>query len=182
MRLSPAATLVVIDMQQVFADPTSGWYTPGFSQLLQPIRQLAAVFDRAFATRFLAPAEPSGSWRDYYRRWPFALQPPSWPGYQLVPEVAELGLPTLDTETFGKWTAELAGLVVDELVLAGVSTDCCVLSTALAAADAGIRVLVAEQACAGADQVSHQQALAAMRLYAPLVEVVSVAELLEARS
>jgi nicotinamidase-related amidase len=96
--------------------------------------------------------------------------------------VAEFGLPTLDTQTFGKWTAQLAGLVVDELVLTGVSTDCCVLSTALAAADAGIRVLVAEQACAGADQVSHQQALAAMRLYAPLVEVVSVAELLDARS
>jgi len=182
MRLSRSATLVVIDMQQVFADPASGWYTPGFSQILQPIRELVAAFDRAFATRFLAPAEPSGAWRDYYRQWPFALQPPSWPGYQLVPEVAELGLPTLDTETFGKWTAELAGRVDEELVLAGVSTDCCVLSTALAAADAGIRVLVAEQACAGADDASHRQALAAMRLYAPLVEVVSVAELLDARS
>lgn len=183
MRLSRSATLVVIDMQQVFADPASGWYTPGFSQILQPIRQLATAFDgAALATRFLAPAEPAGAWQDYYRQWPFALQPPSWPGYRLVPEVAELGLPTLDTETFGKWTAELAGRVVDELVLAGVSTDCCVLSTALAAADAGIRVLVAEQACAGADEASHRQALAAMRLYAPLVEIVSVAELLDARS
>lgn len=181
MRLSRSATLVVIDMQQVFADPASGWYTPGFSQILQPIRQLSAVFDRRLATRFVAPAEPVGVWRDYYRQWPFALQPSSWPGYQLVPEVAELGLPTLDTETFGKWTDELAGQVTDELVLTGVSTDCCVLSTALAAADAGIRVLVAEQACAGADQASHQRALAAMRLYAPLIEVVSVAELVAAR-
>jgi nicotinamidase-related amidase len=182
MRLSRSATLVVIDMQQVFADPASGWYTPEFSQIVQPIRQLAAAFDRKFATRFLAPAEPVGAWRDYYRQWPFALQPASWPGYRLVPEVAELGLPTLDTQTFGKWTSALAGRVADELVLTGVSTDCCVLSTALAAADAGIRVLVAEQACAGADPASHRQALAAMRLYAPLIEVVSVAELLDARS
>ncbi|HET6211049.1 MAG TPA: isochorismatase family cysteine hydrolase [Jatrophihabitans sp.] len=181
MRLSRAATLVVIDMQNVFAEPASGWFTPGFDQILQPIRRLAEAFaGHAVCTRFVAPAEPSGAWQDYYRQWPFALQPPDWPGYQLVPAVAGLRLPTLVTSTFGKWVPELAERVDGELVLAGVSTDCCVLSTALAAADAGVRVLVAEQACAGADQASHQQALAAMRLYAPLVEVVDVDDLVRA--
>ena len=64
------------------------------------------------------------------------------------------------------------------IVLAGVSTDCCVLSTALAAADAGVPVRVAADACAGASDVDHQRALDALALYAPLVTITSVAEVL----
>jgi nicotinamidase-related amidase len=66
-----------------------------------------------------------------------------------------------------------------ELVLAGVSTDCCVLSTAVAAADAGVAVRVVANACAGATDESHEQALEILRLYAPLIEVVSLAEILD---
>jgi nicotinamidase-related amidase len=183
MRLNRSAVLVVIDMQQVFADPASGWFTPGFAEILPPVLRLAREFaGRTLFTRFVAPAEPRGAWRAYYEQWPFALQPEHWDGYRLVAEIEQLEPTTLVTSTFGKWTPELAYRVGDsgELVLAGVSTDCCVLSTALAAADAGVRVLVAEQACAGSDQAAHQQALAAMRLYAPLIEVVDVEELLAA--
>ncbi len=61
------------------------------------------------------------------------------------------------------------------LVLTGVSTDCCVLSTALAAADAGATVTVVADACAGASDEDHERALAAMRLYAPLITVVDSA-------
>jgi hypothetical protein len=47
--------------------------------------------------------------------------------------------PVLDATMFGPWGPELAALVGDgPLVLAGVSGDCCVLSTALPAADAGV--------------------------------------------
>jgi isochorismate hydrolase len=59
-------------------------------------------------------------------------------------------------------------------VLAGVSTDCCVISTALAAADSGVQVVVVEEACAGSDDANHVKALDVMRLYAPLVQVVSL--------
>jgi nicotinamidase-related amidase len=63
-------------------------------------------------------------------------------------------------------------------VLAGVSTDCCVLSTALAAADAGVAVRVVADACAGVDDESHAKALDVMSLYGPLVEVVTAADVL----
>ena len=62
------------------------------------------------------------------------------------------------------------------LVLTGVSTDCCVLSTALAAADAGRFVTVVADACAGLSDADHQRALDAMALYAPLITITSVAE------
>jgi nicotinamidase-related amidase len=54
-----------------------------------------------------------------------------------------------------------------------------VLSTALAAADAGIHVRVVEDACAGLSEVDHRRALDAMALYSPLIELTSSARLLD---
>lgn len=170
--------LVVIDMQKVFADPGSPWATPGFPKVVQPVQNLVQAFQpHVTFTRFVAPEVPTGAWRKYYDRWPFALRPPDADLYDLVDEFAG---PSLDTTTFGKWTPELAAKIGESaLVLAGVSTDCCVLSTAVAAADAGVEVFVAADACAGLTDESHEQTLAILRLYSPLIEVVTVDELLQ---
>ena len=53
--------------------------------------------------------------------------------------------------------------------MAGVATDCCVISTVLAAADAGVPVRVVTDACAGSGDDDHERALRVMSLYAPLV-------------
>ncbi|MEU6259858.1 isochorismatase family protein [Streptomyces sp. NPDC047043] len=174
--------LAVIDMQRVFAEPDSPWATPRFTEAAAGVRRLLPAFgDRVAFTRFVAPAKPEGAWRAYYDRWSFALQPPDDRLWELADEFAQHTGRVVDATTFGKWTPELARLVGPEgrLVLAGVSTDCCVLSTALAAADAGIEVLVPADACAGADDDSHAKALQVMDLYRPLVRVTTVAELLE---
>ncbi len=165
--------LVVVDMQHVFGDPDSAWFTPRFAEIVPRVDALARAARRASFTRFVAPDHPAGAWRAYYAQFPFALQPAHAPLYRLVDPFAGYAGPTLDVSAFGKWGAELAGRVgTDDLVLAGVSTDCCVISTALAAADAGVRVRVVADACAGATDASHEQALAVLRGYAPLVEVV----------
>ena len=177
-----AGWLAVIDMQRVFGEPGSPWFTPRFAEITGAIRQLAGAFaPRVTFTRFIAPAEPQGAWREYYGQWPFALVPPTDRIYELADEFAADPGPTVDATTFGKWGSELAARTGPggHLVLAGVSTDCCVLSTALAAADAGITVTVAADACAGVNDRTHAQALDIMRLYAPLVQVTSVAEILQ---
>ena len=178
-----AGLLAVIDMQRVFADPGSPWATPRFTEAAQGVRRLLPAFgDRVTFTRFLAPDQPAGAWRAYYAQWPFALQPPQAELWRLTDEFAARDGHVLDAPTFGKWGPELAARVGPEgrLVLAGVSTDCCVLSTALAAADAGVEVLVAADACAGADDASHAKALAVMDLYRPLIRVVTVETLTRA--
>jgi nicotinamidase-related amidase len=171
--------LVVVDVQHVFADPDSGWYVPRFAQIVEPIERLVAAFEpRVTFTRFVADPHPSGAWQDYYDRWPFARVAADDPLYALVEPFA--GRPTLDFPTFGKWGSQLAARVDDVLVLAGVSTDCCVLSTALPAADAGVQVVIAADACAGADDTTHEQALHLMGLYAPLIRVSATADLVGA--
>ncbi len=176
-----APWLIVIDMQNIFGDPASAWYTRGFEEIIPTIQRLAALSEpRVCFTRFLAPEEPQGSWSAYYAEWPMALQAPESPAYQLTGSFRLAPGLRIDATTFGKWTPELAALVPPEapIWLAGVSTDCCVLSTALAAADDGRYVKVVADACAGVDEASHARALDVMRLYRPHIEIVPARELL----
>ncbi|HEX4441987.1 MAG TPA: isochorismatase family cysteine hydrolase [Galbitalea sp.] len=174
--------LVVIDMQVVFGDPTSQWFTPGYPLIEPTVAALVAAFDdRVVFTRFFAPEHPVGAWIPYYELWPFALVPADDPLYDLTPGMDAKRRQVVSETTFGKWGPELGAAIGEstELVLVGVSTDCCVLSTALAAADAGIHVRVVGDACAGLSDADHQRALDAMALYAPLIEIVDSASVLK---
>lgn len=167
--------LVVIDAQRIFADPASEWCAPRFAEIVEPIRDLVQEHgDRVVQTRWVPPHIKHGSWIPYFEQFPFADREQHDPIFDLVEEVAELRLPHTVTEpTFGKWAERLSGIVRSDahLVLTGVATDCCVLSTALAAADAGCTVEVVAQACAGSGDEAHEQALAAMELYAPQISI-----------
>ena len=180
----PARTvLAVIDMQNVFGEPGSPWLTPRFAEVVEPVRRLAQAYgDATVFTRFVAPATPEGSWVPYYAEWPFALQPSDAPLWDVVAPLADAAAraehagQVVSATTFSKWD-RLRPIVgpAGRLVLCGVSTDCCVISTALAAADDGIEVVVVADACAGVDDDSHAKALHVMGLYAPLVRVVDLA-------
>ncbi len=168
--------LVVIDMQEVFADPASEWATPGFAGALPVVRDLVERFSpRVVFTRFVAPPSPAGAWRAYYEQWPFALQPADAPLWDLVADLPVAGHPVVSLPRFGKWGPELADAVgdADELVVVGVSTDCCVLSTVLPASDDGRLVTVVADGCAGLSAADHQRALDAMALYGPLVRITT---------
>jgi nicotinamidase-related amidase len=167
--------LVVVDMQNVFADRESPWYVPRFGEVIEPIEALVAAHaPRVTFTRFVAPSQPMGAWVAYYEKFAFALQRPEAELYRLVPEIARHANPgTLDAPTLSKWGPELAATLGPEaeMVIAGVSTDSCVIGTALGAADAGVRVRVAADACAAVDDTAHEQSLAVMRLWSPLIDV-----------
>ena len=168
--------LAVIDMQWYFA-PGRPWATPGFEELIEPIGRLVDGFgDRVVFTRFIVPAQPQGSWVAYYQQWPQVTRPGSADLAGLVPPWADRAAGAIDTPTFSKWGPELAArLDADgELVLCGVSTDCCVLATALGAVDAGVSVRVAADACAGLDMAAHERALALLEGFAPQAVISSV--------
>ncbi len=177
-RTTSTGHLVVIDMQRVFADAGSPWATPDFAAILPTVAELVTTYgDAVTFTRFVAPDQPSGAWRDYYAEWPFALQPPDAPLWDVVADLGPTG-PTVDATTFSKWGSALADRVGDApMLLCGVSTDCCVLSTAVAAVDAGVAVRVVADACAGVSAESHRAALDVLALYGPLVRVVTSADL-----
>lgn len=172
--------LAVIDMQVIFGDPDSAWRTPDFDVITPAVQRLISEFgERVVYTRFIAPESPEGAWVPYYGLWPFALDA----GHlnDLAAAFDSGDHTVIDLPTFGKWGAMFEKAIggSKELVLAGVSTDCCVLSTALGAADAGVHVRVAADACAGLSEQDHQRALDTMALYAPLIEITTVDEVIE---
>jgi nicotinamidase-related amidase len=167
--------LVVVDPQVVFADPsTSPWGSAMWTGAVRHITRLATAYGpaRTIVTRFVADPSLGGSWGPYYEEWPFALVPDDDPLYAVVPELAGVAGHVVTAGTFGKWPV-LRGLVGDDahLTLTGVSTDCCVLSTALPAADAGATVRIAASGCAGSTPENHQRALDAMALYGPQITI-----------
>lgn len=174
--------LVVVDPQVVFADPESKWAAPRFPEIVEPLRRLAEAFgDRVVVTRWVPPEEKRGSWVPYFEQYAFADQPADHHLFDLVPEAVELhARHTIAEPTFGKWGAQLEAITgpSPHLVLAGVATDCCVLSTALPAIDAGAQVTLVSDACAGSDDASHQRAVDAMAVYAPQLFVLTADEVL----
>jgi nicotinamidase-related amidase len=174
----PRGRLVVVDLQHVFGDVDSPWHVPRFEEVRPRIRRLVAAFgQRVVWTRFVAPAQPAGAWTAYYEEFPFALQRPDAYLYRLVEDAG--AHPVVTATTFGKWGPALAEAVGDgPVTVAGVATDCCVISTVLSAADAGVPVRVVADACAGSSDEDHDRAVRIMGLYAPLVEVVATDEVL----
>lgn len=167
--------LLVVDMQQVFADPTSPWAVPGFDGVVAAVAPLLEEYvGRAALTRFVPHEEPEGSWLDYYEAYPFAAAPGSEAQWELVSALQAHDLPVLDAPTMSKWTPDIAAMLdhPDTLVLAGVATECCVLATALAASDAGVRVRVVADACAGGSARDHDAALRVLGAFDPQVQVI----------
>ena len=179
--MHPDAWLVVIDPQRIFADPTSAWGSPMFPDIVDPVRRLAAAAgDRTVVTRWVPAPEPLGSWAAYLEAWPFADVADDDPLLEVVPELADLGREVVSRPTFGKWGYALQAVTgpTPRLVLAGVSTDCCVISTALAAADAGATITVVTDACAGSTPENHRSAMDVMALYPPQITLATTDEVL----
>jgi len=167
--------LVLIDMQRIFQEPGSQWFVSNYDQAEAAVRALRRDFDGPVIwTRFVRDPEEHGSWRDYYRRWDECREEPDSVRWDITMPVAS-GDEVLSLPTFSKWGLELAALTAgqEHLVIAGVATDCCVLSTVLGAVDAGKRVSVVADACGGATPEAHAQALALLELLAPMVEVTT---------
>lgn len=168
--------LVVVDMQRAFGDPASRWAAPAYAEVEPVVLDLRDRYSgRVVHTRFVRDAAEPGAWSAYYDEWPEFRVGPDDPAWQLTTPPAP-GDPVVDAPTFGKWGPALASVVGDApLVVCGVATECCVVATVLAAADAGRRVTVVRDACAGGTVEAHDQALAVMSLMSPLVTVADVA-------
>ncbi|DBA77383.1 TPA: hypothetical protein ACH3X2_000899 [Trebouxia sp. C0005] len=168
-------------MQFVFGDPSSKAFVPGYATASAAVQRLLPVFEgRTIFTKFLAPVRPHGAWVAYYKQWPFFLRPNTDPIWEITKEFSKQDANVVSKHTFSKWGPELfeATVHTHEVVIVGVSTDCCVLSTALAAADAGVHVRVVADACAGVSHSSHQQALSIMAQYAPMIDISTVEDII----
>lgn len=166
--------LMVIDHQPGFSHPDSPWYTPAMAVSTPNIERLVPLFgDRVLFTRFVPPSPVDGSWRHYYAKWAFATEADADRLWALEERWGERR--TIASHTFSKWTAETRAILGPhpDVVLCGVSTDCCVLATALAAVDDGAQVTVVADACAAKTPAIHADALRLLSYRAPQLAILT---------
>ena len=172
------SALVLIDMQRIFQEPESQWFVSNYQDVEQNVEKLRDSHEHVIWTRFVRDPQELGSWSDYYGRWDQCREEPVSPRWDITLPVQE-NEQVLSLPTFGKWGDELARMTdgYQHLVVAGVATDCCVLSTVLGAVDAGKHVTVVSDACGGATPRAHEQALELMEMLSPMVTVQTIANL-----
>lgn len=160
-----------VDMQRLFLEP-GPWHCPAGLDLLPAIEALIDhAPERTVFTRFITPAHPEdapGSWRRYYGHWHAVTQDEA--GAEIMalhPALAARAAPervfdkrTHDAFTEPAFARRLAGWAPSALVLSGVETDVCVLTTALSAVDHGYRTVIAVDAVASSVPASHAACLA----------------------
>ena len=168
---------MIIDMQRIFGEPVSEWATPDYASAAAGIRRLLP-----HSSPYLRHTVPAARDSRPVSGSPTTSSGPllSTPRTRRCTSSAMSSHPLRRPLSTGRPSAsgtprptERSDTLV-EIVLAGVTTDCCVLSTALAAADAGVHVIVAADACAGVTETDHQRALDAMALYSPLIDIAEV--------
>ena len=166
--------LLVVDVQPAFLDPQSPWFSAMLPDAIGRIDALVAAFGtRALFTRFVPPDTATGSWEPYYAKWGFALRSEAAALWQVAAPWTDR--PSVASHRFSKWAEARPILGPDaHVTICGVSTDCRVLSTALAAVDDGAHVRIAADACAAGDLRVHDQALAILASRAPQLVITTV--------
>ena len=182
--LGPDTVHVVVDMQRLFAEGP-GWPVPAFGAILPNVRRLALRRpERALYPCFVTPpsaAAARGIWQRYYRHWPEVIgdRLPA-ASLDIVTGLAELvpGGARIDKDAFSAYSGAgflpaLERLGARTIVLTGVETDICVLSTALESVDRGYRVVIATDAVASSSQDAHEAMLA--HIYPRYVHLIDLA-------
>ena len=168
--LGPNAVHVVVDVQRLFAEPTS-WHVPDIPRIMPNIRAIArAMPGRTLFTRFVVPMraeDMGGQWRPYYEHWSEftgVVLPPDM--LDLVEDLAALAPPeaVFDKLTYSAFEAaafveRLAALDAGTILFTGVETDVCVLGTLLAAVDRGYPVIAVADAMASSSANGHAATL-----------------------
>lgn len=187
----PATALhLVVDMQELFRSHVD-WGSDSLSTIIAPIqRLLRARPDSAYFSRFIPPAQSGdapGAWRRYYRRWNRVTLDNMDPA--LVEVVAELqpwaqrlvdkiGYSALANTAFRQAVVAAPDHC---LILTGVETDVCVLSTLMEAMDLGLRVIVASDAVTSSVVQCHDLALQILdQRFDEQVEIATVDEIIAA--
>jgi len=189
--LRPDTTaLMVIDMQVDFCGEGGFCHQAGadMDMLCAPVPQLGMVLDASRRAGFhvihtretfaadLSDLQPHRRWKPYDSSPEVGDRGPRGrylirgePCWEIIPELAPLpGEPVFDKPSYGAFATtnidrHLRSKGIENLILTGVTTDCCIQSNLREALDRGYMCLVLEDCVAAASRGRHEVSLALIR-------------------
>lgn len=142
--------LVVIDMQKVFE--RGQWHVTNMPEVTENVVRLCRVFGgRTIFTKHMSDPAAKGTWREYNKAFADMEEDPSnWELTDKIRPFANAGNTAVKhtyscfkSEEFNKLYKNPEDTV---MVIAGVETDYCVISSLFDAVDAGYRVILVKDA------------------------------------
>lgn len=186
--MKPSDLIVVIDMQNAYL-PGQPWGCDSFARSCENIQASIQAAEQSAAppaicfTRFLSDPNATGVWAEYNVKnrdinddpWMNEIVDDLKPRLQRYPlytksVYSSMRIPEL------RAAAERAGRVV----LTGVMSECCVLSTCMEAIDMGCHVVYLRDACSGDDATMEDSVLTILKGLSPLhVTILDTTEYLQ---
>ena len=168
----PGTALVVVDVQNDFADPSGSLHVAGGADIVEPVNALVRVAELSGASVVYTQdwhPEQTPHFVDDGGVWPRHCVRNTW-GAELHPDLVVdgpvvrkgtngedgySGFTMRDPTTGSTMPTELQGLLeergVERTIVVGLALDVCVKATALDAVDAGFAVTVVADACRAVD-------------------------------
>ena len=177
--------LLLVDFQNVYL-PGYDWACPSMPDALEnTVRILEAEGAPEYVmTRFIAPEEPVGRWRQYNEAYREINENPKLAERAGVLAPYAENAVVIDKSTYSSMDAPevLAALEGKKaVVLAGVTAECCVLATMLDAMDLGYEVVYLYDCVAGQNAELEAQVRGIAEIFVPTqITVMSSAEYLAA--
>lgn len=173
--------LLVVDMQNVYTKGQA-WACRNMEDTVSAILRLlhSPSCPNVIFTRYLAPAEPEGTWKTYNEinasinadPHANAMMPEFKPflcRYPLYTKSVYSSFAIPDVKN----AAQKAGRVL----ITGVVAECCILSTILAGIDEGCKMIYLKDAVSGLTAASEQETLNIISYFAPLhAQIMTVDE------
>lgn len=188
--IPPTAIHLVVDMQELFRSHPD-WGSSCLTPLVRPIRKLlAARPDNACFSRFVPPRrsdEAERHWGRYYRRWHRVTMETMAPGLvEIIHELRPWAKRLIDKPGYsalvnGPFRTAMQAQPGHCLILSGVETDVCVLSTVMEAMELGLRTIIASDAVASSIAACHDHAMRILEIrYDEQVEIATADEIIAA--
>lgn len=172
--------LLVIDMQRIYA-AGGAWETEGLETVAENIVNLCGKYKNRLFTRHLPFDNPPGRWKSYNEVNADVNSDPE--GILLLPELASIPHQLFDKYTYsalesGRLREYLLTEQYDEILITGVQTEFCVLSTMMTAVDLGLPVTIVPDACAASLPIFNEAIVLLAELIPAQIEIKYSKELL----
>lgn len=173
--------LLVIDMQNVYL-PGQPWSCETAFQTKDNILKLLEKHpeENVIFTRYIAAEHPVGTWKTYNEMNKKINEDP-WMNELMdgIKEAAEK-YPVYDKSTYSSFQVEAirkAAMKVDRILLTGVVSECCVLSTFFEGIDLGCKLIWITDAISGLNPVLEKETMHILQGLSPLhVEFLTTEE------